>query len=206
MAKPPVCRIMDYGKFRYEEAQKAKEARRKSIERHDQRSQVPTQDRQGRLRHQDAPPHGVHRRRTQSQGHAAVPWPRDGPPGTRSQDPRRRDHRCRPSRQGREPSSHGGPHDVDSCSLPTRRHKTPPRKQLPKPTLQPASQPTPKQQPNRSQPNRSSNRIDHGRRIRSRPTSTTTESTPTTSPPRTPSPTKSPSDAAADGDRRDIRR
>ena len=30
MATPPVCRIMDYGKFRYEEAQKAKEARRKS--------------------------------------------------------------------------------------------------------------------------------------------------------------------------------
>jgi translation initiation factor IF-3 len=30
-ANPPVCKIMDYGKFRYEEAQKAKEARRKSI-------------------------------------------------------------------------------------------------------------------------------------------------------------------------------
>jgi translation initiation factor IF-3 len=30
MANPPVCRIMDYGKFRYEEAQKAKEARKKS--------------------------------------------------------------------------------------------------------------------------------------------------------------------------------
>jgi len=30
MANPPVCRIMDYGKFRYEEAQKAKEARRKT--------------------------------------------------------------------------------------------------------------------------------------------------------------------------------
>lgn len=29
-ANPPVCRIMDYGKFRYEEAQKAKESRRKS--------------------------------------------------------------------------------------------------------------------------------------------------------------------------------
>jgi translation initiation factor IF-3 len=29
-ADPPVCRIMDYGKFRYEEAQKAKESRRKS--------------------------------------------------------------------------------------------------------------------------------------------------------------------------------
>ena len=31
MANPPVCRIMDYGKFRYEEAQKAKEARRKTV-------------------------------------------------------------------------------------------------------------------------------------------------------------------------------
>jgi translation initiation factor IF-3 len=31
MANPPVCRIMDYGKFRYEEAQKAKEARKKSF-------------------------------------------------------------------------------------------------------------------------------------------------------------------------------
>ena len=30
MANPPVCRIMDYGKFRYEEAQKAKETRKKS--------------------------------------------------------------------------------------------------------------------------------------------------------------------------------
>lgn len=29
-ANPPVCRIMDYGKFRYEEAQKAKESRKKS--------------------------------------------------------------------------------------------------------------------------------------------------------------------------------
>ncbi|CAN5829951.1 translation initiation factor IF-3 [soil metagenome] len=29
-ANPPVCRIMDYGKFKYEAAQKAKESRRKS--------------------------------------------------------------------------------------------------------------------------------------------------------------------------------
>jgi translation initiation factor IF-3 len=29
-AHPPVCRIMDYGKFKYEEGQKAKEARKKS--------------------------------------------------------------------------------------------------------------------------------------------------------------------------------
>lgn len=30
MANPPVCRIMDYGKYRYEESQKAKESRRKA--------------------------------------------------------------------------------------------------------------------------------------------------------------------------------
>ncbi len=32
MAAPPVCRIMDYGKFRYEESQKAKESRKKTIQ------------------------------------------------------------------------------------------------------------------------------------------------------------------------------
>jgi translation initiation factor IF-3 len=32
MANPPVCRIMDYGKFRYEESQKAKESRRKTLQ------------------------------------------------------------------------------------------------------------------------------------------------------------------------------
>ena len=30
LANPPVCRIMDYGKFRYEESQKAKESRKKA--------------------------------------------------------------------------------------------------------------------------------------------------------------------------------
>jgi translation initiation factor IF-3 len=29
MARPPVCRIMDYGKFKYEQAKKAQEARKK---------------------------------------------------------------------------------------------------------------------------------------------------------------------------------
>ncbi len=32
MANPPVCRIMDYGKFRYEESQKAKESRKKTMQ------------------------------------------------------------------------------------------------------------------------------------------------------------------------------
>jgi translation initiation factor IF-3 len=32
LANPPVCRIMDYGKFRYEESQKAKESRKKTLQ------------------------------------------------------------------------------------------------------------------------------------------------------------------------------
>jgi translation initiation factor IF-3 len=31
MANPPVCRIMDFGKFKFDEAQRAKESRRKSV-------------------------------------------------------------------------------------------------------------------------------------------------------------------------------
>jgi len=31
MASPPVCRIMDYGKFKFDEAQRAKESRRKAV-------------------------------------------------------------------------------------------------------------------------------------------------------------------------------
>ncbi|HEV8661545.1 MAG TPA: translation initiation factor IF-3 [Candidatus Methylomirabilis sp.] len=31
LAKPPVCRIMDYGKYRYEESKKAKEAKKKQV-------------------------------------------------------------------------------------------------------------------------------------------------------------------------------
>jgi translation initiation factor IF-3 len=31
LANPPVCRIMDYGKFKFDEAQRAKESRRKAV-------------------------------------------------------------------------------------------------------------------------------------------------------------------------------
>ena len=31
-ADPPVCRIMDYGKFRYEESQRLKESRKKTVQ------------------------------------------------------------------------------------------------------------------------------------------------------------------------------
>ena len=44
-ANPPVCRIMDYGKYKYEAAQQAKESRRKSTNVVDQGDEVPAQDR-----------------------------------------------------------------------------------------------------------------------------------------------------------------
>ena len=101
MANPPVCRIMDYGKFRYEEAQKAKEARRKIHPRHGEGGQVPAQDRQGRFRHQDAAPQGVPRGGPQGEGHPAVPRPGGCAPRARPQDPRRRDRAVGPSARSR---------------------------------------------------------------------------------------------------------
>ena len=47
MANPPVCRIMDYGKFRYEESQKAKESRQEDDQRVGQGGEVPPEDRRG---------------------------------------------------------------------------------------------------------------------------------------------------------------
>ena len=51
-ANPPVCRIMDYGKYKYEAAQRAKDPAQEQRRLH-QGDEVPAQDRHGRLRHQD---------------------------------------------------------------------------------------------------------------------------------------------------------
>ena len=55
MANPPVCRIMDYGKYKFDEAQKAKESQAQDDQRRDQGDEVPAEDRPRRLRHQDPP-------------------------------------------------------------------------------------------------------------------------------------------------------
>ena len=53
MARPPVCKLMDYGKFKYENAQKAREARRnQGLDRH-QGNEATAQDRPARLRDQE---------------------------------------------------------------------------------------------------------------------------------------------------------
>ncbi len=53
-ADPPVCRLMDYGKFQYQEQKRAHEAKLKQKADPGQGSQVPPGDRRGRLPHQDA--------------------------------------------------------------------------------------------------------------------------------------------------------
>ncbi len=55
LANPPVCRVMDYGKYRYEESQKAKESRKKathiSIKEVKFRPKIGTGDFDTKLRH-----------------------------------------------------------------------------------------------------------------------------------------------------------
>ena len=51
-AEPPVCRVMDYGKFKYEQAMKAKQAR-KNQTRIEIKEISSSQDRQGGLRDQE---------------------------------------------------------------------------------------------------------------------------------------------------------
>ena len=81
-ADPPVCRIMDYGKFKYEQTQKAKKLARK----HQTKVEIKEikfrpEDRQARLRDQEEARHALPRARRQGQGHDHVPRSRDGARG-----------------------------------------------------------------------------------------------------------------------------
>ena len=51
-AEPPVCKVMDYGKFKYQQAMKAKAARKNQSKVEVKGNEVPTQDRRWRLRDQ----------------------------------------------------------------------------------------------------------------------------------------------------------
>jgi translation initiation factor IF-3 len=53
MARPPVVKIMDYGKYKFEEAKAARAAKKKAACDPDQGSEVSTRDRRSRFRFQD---------------------------------------------------------------------------------------------------------------------------------------------------------
>ena len=82
-AKPPVCRIMDYGKFKYRESEEAARGEAQAEADPGQGSQVPARHRRRRLPDQAAESDPVPGRRRQGEDHAALPRARDGAPGIR---------------------------------------------------------------------------------------------------------------------------
>ncbi len=80
---PPVCKILDFGKYKYQAQKKAAEARKKQkvveIKEIKLRPMIDDHDYDVKMRSIAA----VFRRRRQGQGHVAVPRPRNGPPGAR---------------------------------------------------------------------------------------------------------------------------
>ena len=72
MANPPVCRIMDFGKFKFDEAQRAKESRRKTVHVGIKEMKYRPKSALG-LQHQDPASGQVPGRRAQGQDHDHVP-------------------------------------------------------------------------------------------------------------------------------------
>ena len=82
-AKPPVCRMMDYGKFKYREAKKQHEAKlkQKQIQVKEVKFRPGTDEGDYKIKLRNLDP--VPGRRRQGEDHAALPRPRDGAPGIR---------------------------------------------------------------------------------------------------------------------------
>ena len=76
MANPPVCRIMDFGKFKYEAAQQAKESRRKSTAVAIKEMKYRPKIGSGDFDTKTTPGREVPRPGSQGQGHDHVPGPR----------------------------------------------------------------------------------------------------------------------------------
>ncbi len=75
-AKPPVCRLMDYGKFKYEQSIREREARKHQKRTVIKELRMAPRIEDSRLRNQPEEGVGLPRRGRQGQGHGPVP--RDG--------------------------------------------------------------------------------------------------------------------------------
>ena len=82
-ARPPVCKLMDYGKFKYESAQKAREARRNQVLTVIKEMKLRPKIDCARLRDQEGSRRSLPQRRGQGQGHHHVPRSGAVPPRTR---------------------------------------------------------------------------------------------------------------------------
>ncbi len=74
-ANPPVCKIMDFGKYKYQEAQKAREARQNQTHIVVKEVRIDTKDRKSRLRDKALSSREVPQRWRQGEDHDEVPWP-----------------------------------------------------------------------------------------------------------------------------------
>jgi translation initiation factor IF-3 len=86
-AKPPVCRVLDYSKYKYEQAQKQKATQAPAADRRP-RDQVPPEDRRARLLDEEGPRRALPAPQGQGQDHDHVPRSRGDPPRARRDDPR----------------------------------------------------------------------------------------------------------------------
>ena len=83
-ANPPVCRIMDYGKFRYAQKKKAQESRKKGAASQLKEVKMGSQTSAARRGLQGEPHPRVPRRRASREGDRVLPRPPDHAPGARS--------------------------------------------------------------------------------------------------------------------------
>ena len=82
-SRPPVCRLLDYSKYKYEQEQKAKAGPQAPAAGQRPRDQAAAEDRRPRLRDQEGPRRALPQQEGQGQGHDHVPRPRAGPPRAR---------------------------------------------------------------------------------------------------------------------------
>ena len=122
-ADPPVCKIMDFGKYKYEQDQRRKESRRKAsnvvIKEMKFRPKIDGHD----YDDQDEARRALPRRGLEGQAHDHVPWSRDGSPRARAAHPRagRRTGRRARDRSSRRPRQDG--RNMTMVLNPTRRPK-----------------------------------------------------------------------------------
>ncbi len=83
-ADPPVAKVMDYGKYRYELEQKAKAGAQEPDADPRQGDQAQAEDRDTRLRDQEGPCRPLPEPAGEGQGHDHVPGPRARAPGPRA--------------------------------------------------------------------------------------------------------------------------
>ena len=115
MAEPPVCRIMDYGKFKYRESKKQHEAKLKlkQIQVKEVKFRPGTDEGDYKIKLRNLIQ--FLERRRQGEDHAALPRPRDGAPGVRRAAARADQGRSRAAQRRRVVSEDGRPANGDAA-------------------------------------------------------------------------------------------